>query len=276
MNRPKYNKNRKSIVLRSSSQRKRNVEKPSGTPVAPVSKPVKKKRVVGPSSAKKKITRVFKKKDTPQRFGVVSKYNSPKSKYFPTSASKWINSIKGEPAFILGNGPSISDYDLTLLDDFFTLGTNRIFLIYDPTVLIWQDKQIHTNHRKEVDESKSIKICRNIYDKRKEFFNFELKLNPYKFGENTDLLHGRGNTGVLAAQLAVAMGCSSLVLLGTDCSYAEDGRTDFWGKNKDHRKYTLRMCNIAMTWLFINVAGYNSIPQGLYSIINRTNIIDIA
>jgi hypothetical protein len=44
------------------------------------------------------------------------------------------------------------------------------------------------------------------------------------------------------------MGCSSVVLLGMDCKY--DGpKTDFYGKNKDHKKYTLRMCDWGLNWI---------------------------
>ena len=48
--------------------------------------------------------------------------------------------------------------------------------------------------------------------------------------------------------MAVCMGCSNIVLLGTDCKYAGK-KTDFYGKNKDHKWYTLKMCYSAMKWI---------------------------
>ena len=38
------------------------------------------------------------------------------------------NKLHGYPVIILGNGPSINDYDLSILNDYFTIGINRIFL----------------------------------------------------------------------------------------------------------------------------------------------------
>ena len=172
--------------------------------------------------------------------------SSSVSKYI--DVPKWSNLIAGQPAFILGNAPSISDQNLPLLDDFFSIGVNRIFFVYDPTILIWQDRAISDEHSSELRICESVKFCRDIYDKKKKYMNFKLKLDPFKFSMKPGLLNGRGNTGVLAAQLAVSMGCSSLVMIGTDCSYDGD-KTDFYGKNKDHKKYTLKMCKGAMKWL---------------------------
>lgn len=39
--------------------------------------------------------------------------------------------------FVLGNGPSLNDYDLGLLDGLMTIGVNRILSAYDPVVHFW-------------------------------------------------------------------------------------------------------------------------------------------
>lgn len=41
------------------------------------------------------------------------------------------NIHEGEDCFIIGNGPSLNKMDLTLLNDFYTFGLNKIFLIFD-------------------------------------------------------------------------------------------------------------------------------------------------
>jgi len=46
--------------------------------------------------------------------------------------------LKGNPVFLLGNGPGVTKRNLSLLDDYFTIGINRIFYIYEPTILFWQ------------------------------------------------------------------------------------------------------------------------------------------
>lgn len=163
--------------------------------------------------------------------------------------SDWKNIVDGQPAFLLGNAPSISTRNLKLLDDYFTIGVNRIFYIYDPTILMWQDQAVWIQDKKKIMKQKSVKICRDRSDPRQKFINFELNMGKFKFRGDPGKLNGRGNTGALAVQLAVSMGCSPIVLLGMDCKYEGRGRTDFYGKNKDHRHYTIKMCNSAMDWV---------------------------
>ncbi len=169
------------------------------------------------------------------------------SKY--KNVSEWKNIIKGQPAFVLGNAPSISSRNLQLLNEYFTIGVNRIFYIYDPTILIWQDQEVWIKDKKKIMRQRAIKLCRDRSDPKQKFINFELSMGKFKFSHNPGKLHGRGNTGALAIQLAVAMGCSCVILLGMDCRYEGRGRTDFYGKNKDHKHYTIKMCKNAMNWV---------------------------
>jgi hypothetical protein len=59
------------------------------------------------------------------------------------SVKSWHNSLMNVPAFIVGNGPSLNDIDVSILEDtYFTIGINRAFYLLDPTILIWQDPEI--------------------------------------------------------------------------------------------------------------------------------------
>jgi len=187
-----------------------------------------------------------------------------RSKYKPLS--EWSDLLKGHPAFILGNAPSISKQKLTLLDPYFTIGVNRIFYLYTPVVLIWQDIQVWKSDRKSIVKQKSVRICTKVSDPRKAFLNFKVKEGSFKFGKNPKVLHGMGNTSAIAAQIAVNLGCSSIILLGTDCKYGKGNKTDFYGHNKDHKSYTLQMCNNAMVWLKDNspVPIYNCSTNKLW------------
>ncbi len=162
---------------------------------------------------------------------------------------EWTNLLAGHTAFILGNAPGIEQENLSLLNNYLTIGVNRIFYIYDPTILIWQDRQVWNGDKKSLLKQKAIKVCGSKADPRNYFLNFRVKLGPYRFGDNPSVLHGTGNTTVLAVQFAVNLGCSNIVLLGTDCKYGAKGKTDFYGRNKDHKSYTLKMCRGAMRWL---------------------------
>jgi len=173
--------------------------------------------------------------------------------------SEWNNLLKGHTVFILGNAPSISKQKLELLNPYFTIGVNRIFYIYSPTILIWQDIQIWKTENKDVVKQKSIRICSKVSDPKKLFLNFVVKEGKSKFGKNSKILHGMGNTTSLAAQVAINLGCSNIVLLGTDCKYGRGKKTDFYGRNKDHKPYTLEMCRDAMKWL------KNNCPVPIYN-----------
>jgi len=163
--------------------------------------------------------------------------------------SEWKGLLKGHPVFILGNGPSIADQPLSLLDPYFSIGINRIFYLYSPTMLFWQDRELWRTNQVDILRCSAIRICRDITDVRGMFMNYKLSHNPFRFKNQTDRFYGRGNTGGLVVQLAVALKCSAVVLLGTDCKYASDGKTDFYGINKDHKDYTLRMCDETSEWL---------------------------
>jgi len=163
--------------------------------------------------------------------------------------NEWDNLLAGHTAFILGNAPGIEQENLKLLDPYFTIGVNRIFYIYDPTVLMWQDRQVWNDDKKTILKQKAIRVCGFNADPRNYFLNFKVKMGPFRFGDNPAVLHGTGNTTALAVQFAISLGCANIVLLGADCKYAAKGKTDFYGKNKDHKPYTLKMCRGAMQWL---------------------------
>lgn len=167
--------------------------------------------------------------------------------------NNWSNKLKGEPAFLLGNGPSLTDNDLSRLDSFFTIGINRVFLTYIPTILLWQDIQIWDERCDELvnmDEKTMLygekKAYRNVPHNSK-IYNWELRRKSIlsDFDYNTNTLTGHSSSGLLAFRLAYAIGCDPIIMLGMDCCY-RGGKTDFYGANKDHKPHTLDNCVRAM------------------------------
>lgn len=189
--------------------------------------------------------------------------------------SEWSGLLDNHTAFILGNAPSISDQDLNLLKPYFTIGINRIYYIHTPVVLIWQDIELWTSEKKNIIKQKSIKVCNHTSDPTKSFLNFKVKIGKLKFGSNPSVLHGTGNTTALAVQLAVNLGCSNIVLLGTDCKYGKKNKTNFYGNNKDHKSYTLQMCNESMEWIRDNcpIPIYNCSKNKLWPKENLSDVI---
>ena len=229
------------------------------------------KKVVKPVKRSKKKNRKLKITSVSGANNVDVKKFGDKSEYKPIK--EWKSILDGHPAFILGNSPSISKQNLDILKPYFTIGVNRIFYIYTPTILMWQDIQMWNSEKNKISNNKSLRICSNVSDPRSVFLNFKVKSGKFKFGNNPSVLHGTGNTTVLAVQLAINLGCSDIVLLGTDCKY-QSGKTDFYGKNKDHKSYTLKMCDTAMKWVRDNcpVPVHNCSMNKLWV---RENLVDV-
>ena len=49
---------------------------------------------------------------------------------------QWVDRLPDVPAYIIGNGPSINDHNLLLLEDYLTIGVNRAFYLIEPTILV--------------------------------------------------------------------------------------------------------------------------------------------
>lgn len=162
----------------------------------------------------------------------------------------WVNRLPDTPAFILGCGPSLNDEPVELLEDYFSIGINRIFRRFDPTILLWQDISLWNSEYQQLHSTQAIKVSRDVSDPRRVYYNFHLKSGGYRFDpDTTHIFHGRGSTGPLAVQLAVAMGCRPIVLLGMDCQRGTDGKSDFWGENKYWTSETLDNCYKGLVFL---------------------------
>ena len=153
----------------------------------------------------------------------------------------WGGRMKDIPCFILGNAPSINKVNLSLLDNYFTVGINRIFFKYDPTILIWQDLALWVQERKRVKKTRAIKYCREGSETRGGYYTFQLRERESKLSHSTTTLYGRGSSGAIAYQFVHALKCDPIILVGMDCAY-KDGMTDFYGNNSMHRGHTLPAC----------------------------------
>jgi len=171
------------------------------------------------------------------------------------SPKGWYMKMKEEPCFILGNAPSIKDIDLSVLDNLFTIGINRIFFIHDPTILLWQDLALWIQEKRRVMESESIKYCRRGSETKGGFYNFTLGGRDAQITHDPSIMHGRGSSGSIAYQLAWALGCDPIVLVGMDCKNDKEGNTDFYGKNPMHKPHTLPHCKRALTFIRGNAHG---------------------
>ena len=164
---------------------------------------------------------------------------------------EWQGALQGFPAFLIGNGPSLSEVkDIHRLDGYFTIGINRPFLKdgFDPTILLWQDIELWWQEKRKVKKLKAIKFARNVCDPEQVALHFKLRGGPFLLPKNPTVLYGSGASGPLAFQVAHTMGCDPIVLLGFDCKY-QGKKTNFYGKNKDHKPHTLDKCTHGLKWI---------------------------
>lgn len=203
-----------------------------------------------------------------------------KQKHQRFAIRAWTDRLPDCPAFIIGNGPSLNEQPVDLLKDYFTIGVNRCFEKIDPTILLWQDISLWNSEYQKLHNTQALKVSRDVSDPRKIYYNFHLKGGGYKFDPSTThILHGRGSTGPLAVQLAVAMGCRPIVLLGMDCKRGKNGRSDFYGENKYWTEATLENCIKGLVFIRqqcpveIYNCGDNSLwpKEDLAEIISRTD-----
>lgn len=162
----------------------------------------------------------------------------------------WVDRLPDVPCFVLGNAPSILDHDISLLENYFTIGINRAFKLIDPTVLLWQDASFWRTEYYNIHNLQALKVARDAADPRRLYFNFHLK-GDYKFvnPKQSHILYGRGSSGPIAVQLAYALGCRPIVLLGMDCQTDNQGRGDFYGNNRFWLPHTLDSCQKGLEFI---------------------------
>jgi len=166
------------------------------------------------------------------------------------AVKSWVDRLPDTPAFIIGNGPSVNDQNILLLEDYFTIGINRAFYLLDPTILLWQDISLWNTEYHRLHNTQAIKVARDIADPRRIYYNYHLKGGPFKFDPTkTHILHGRGSTGPLGVELGVSMGCKPIILLGMDCKKGKDDRSDFYGDNPHWLPHTLQNCETGLKFL---------------------------
>lgn len=139
--------------------------------------------------------------------------------------------------FLLGGGPTLRDFDFSLLEGHITIGVNKIFKLYDPTILYCMDRKffayIHSNEKIEGDENlldlwlnskaKKYFIASNSKDKNTSTFfkNEPIEIVPRLQTKciSMDLKKGifpSNNSGFGALMLAIALGYKTVYLLGYD------------------------------------------------------------
>jgi hypothetical protein len=138
----------------------------------------------------------------------------------------------GKRCFILGNGPSLKEMDLSPLRDEFTFGLNRIYLLFpdlgfttsylvcvNPLVI---EQFCEEFNRLEIPLFFDHRGLGSINDRKNVIF---LHTRPeVKFSKNPAFyIHQGGTVTYVAMQLAYYFGFSQVILIGVDHSFSKKG-----------------------------------------------------
>ncbi len=167
---------------------------------------------------------------------------------FLSSSSKSLrrfhNIHKGEKCFIIGNGPSLNQIDLTLLGDSYTFGVNGIFYKtvesgFRPYYYVVEDVHVMNDNKKTIvdyaprdggakfvparhrfsfigsnEHTYFLNMNRGYYDKHSSHFEF-----PRFSADISGRVYCGQSVTIINLQLAYYMGFSVVYLLGMDFSY---------------------------------------------------------
>ena len=147
------------------------------------------------------------------------------------------NAHRGRRCFIMGNGPSLNQCDLTKLAGEYTFGVNSIFLNhdsmgFDPTYYVVEDILVAEDRAEQIDayEGPEVKFFGNYLqrylrgDERTAWLNVMVDYRDYPgfphFAPNAARrLWCGGTVSYICLQLAFHMGFDEVYLIGFDHSY---------------------------------------------------------
>ena len=155
--------------------------------------------------------------------------------------SKLQNKYSGQRCFIIGNGPSLSLEDLSILKNHITFASNRIFDVFEntdwrPTFYLTMDRKVITEY---YDSIKKLNIKYKFITllsimnraKRADGFTFLYIYGKYRIndcsyekkGHSRDIskyISTAYTVSATAIELALYMGFTEIVLVGIDHSYS--------------------------------------------------------
>lgn len=147
----------------------------------------------------------------------------------------FIQKHQGQRCFILGNGPSLAQMDLTPLENEITFGLNRIYLLFDkipfvPTYYVSVNELVLEQFALDIASLSMPKFIN--WNSREHFDDADATINFLRLGLslrdgfNSDIdkkFFSGGTVTYVALQLAFIMGFSEVILIGVDHSFVDKG-----------------------------------------------------
>lgn len=145
------------------------------------------------------------------------------------------NKYTGYRCVVVGNGPSLRTMDLSLLEDEYTFGLNRIYLMFNElgfstSFLVAVNRFVLQQFNHELYRADSFKILNWRYrDRGIELDDQTVFLPPSPFSNkmNGKIIRGYyphiGSVTNVALEIAFYLGFSEVILIGVDHNYVEKG-----------------------------------------------------
>lgn len=124
---------------------------------------------------------------------------------------------KGETVYIIGGGPSLSDFNWAGLIGKKTIAINKALLSYpNADILYWTDSRVYGWYKEEFDKFKGLKYTIRHHPSYTSDVKVLRKSSKFGLEDAKDgLCHGN-NSGYAAINLAYLLGAKRIVLLGYD------------------------------------------------------------
>jgi hypothetical protein len=151
-----------------------------------------------------------------------------------TSLARYRDLHRGERCFILGNGPSLNETDLSLLRDEFTIGMNRIYLLF-PSMGFQTSCYLMINTlvaEQVADDIRALTMPRFLTWRARRWFSAHDDIiymdtdytMPATFSRDiTGRIFEGSTVTYVAMQLAYYMGFEQVILIGVDHSFSTEG-----------------------------------------------------
>lgn len=165
---------------------------------------------------------------------------------------KYSNYHRGERCFILANGPSLNQVNLSLLQNEITFGLNRIYLLFDkvnfrPTYYVSVNELVLKQFHQEI---KPLPIPKFINWKERALFDYQdentifirtgFSLQDAFIRDPLYPLSDGGTVTYVTLQIAYYMGFSQVILIGLDHSFQDKGipnKTEKRSANDDRNHF---------------------------------------
>jgi hypothetical protein len=154
---------------------------------------------------------------------------------------------RGERCFIIGNGPSLENTDLSLLKDEITFGTNRIYLLFDKvgfatTYYVSVNSLVIEQCARDIAGLPCPKFIswdtRHLIDFTADMMFLRSRTRPTFFTDITKGVWEGATVTYVAMQIAYYLGFRNVILVGVDHSFATQGKphtvVESQGDDPDH------------------------------------------